>query len=177
MSKPAFPPVMSETVRLRLLEERDLEMTLGWRNQENIRKWFLTNSPLSFNHHHAWFLKYQALNDDFVFVIESLPHGGLPVGQIALYRVDREERRAEYGRLMIGNPIALRQGIAREATRLVLRFAFETLSLREVVLFVLLENDAARRLYESVGFRPDGQDERTLKMRIDNPARMRGEIS
>ena len=40
LSKPHVEPISGEKVRLRLLAEADLPLTLGWRNQAQIRRWF-----------------------------------------------------------------------------------------------------------------------------------------
>jgi diamine N-acetyltransferase len=166
MTKPAVQPIESESVRLRLLEESDLEMTLGWRNRDDIRKWFFTSTVLTFDQHRNWVMSsYMPRDNDFIFVIESKVDG-VPVGQISLYDIDFEKRRGEYGRLMIGNPTASRKGLAREATRLILQFAFETMNLEEVYLSVILDNERAINLYKTCGFSIDGQDDGSLKMSI-----------
>lgn len=167
MTKRAVQPIESETVRLRLLEEADLEMTLGWRNQDEIRRWFYTSGVLTFEQHHNWVLNsYMPRDNDFIFVIESKSLG-MPVGQISLYDIDFAKRRGEYGRVMIGDPAASGKGIAREATRLILRFAFETLGLDEVYLSVFANNERAIHLYKACGFLVDGQEDGSLKMSIN----------
>lgn len=169
MTKPYVKPIEDDTIRLRLLEEADLEMTLEWRNQDDIRRWFFTSSVLAFDQHRNWFLNYQTRDNDFIFIIESKTLAGVPVGQISLYDIDFENRRGEYGRLMIGNPIAIRQGFAKKATRLILQFAFETVKLDEVYLSVLLNNEPAINLYTACGFLVNGQDEKTLMLSIKKP--------
>lgn len=166
MLKPLVRPLESDLVRLRLLEESDLETTLAWRNQDNIRKWFLTSTTLTLEQHRTWFLNYQTRDTDFIFIIESKKHGNLPVGQISFYNIDYATHRGEYGRLMIGNSIAAAQGLAHEATRLILQFAFETIGVEEVYLSVLLNNERAIHLYKACGFLPIGQDDKTLHMSI-----------
>lgn len=166
MTKRAVQPIESDTVCLRLLEEADLEMTLGWRNQDEIRRWFYTSSVLTFEQHRNWVLNsYMPRDNDFIFVIESKAIGKL-VGQISLYDIDFEKRRGEYGRVMIGERAASGKGIAREATRLILQFAFETLDLDEVYLSVFAHNERAINLYKACGFIVDGQEEGSLIMSI-----------
>jgi diamine N-acetyltransferase len=166
MTKRPVQPIESEAVRLRLLEEADLEMTLGWRNQDEIRRWFYTSSVLTFEQHRNWVMNsYMPRDNDFIFVIESKSLG-MPVGQISLYDIDFERRRGEYGRVMIGEPAAGGKGLAREATRLILRFAFETLGLDEVYLSVFAHNQRAIRLYQACGFSVDGEEDGSLKMSI-----------
>ncbi len=166
MTKPVVQPIESGTVRLRLLEEADLEMTLGWRNQDEVRKWFYTSHVLTLEQHRNWVMNsYIPRDNDFIFVIESKADGIL-VGQISLYDIDFGKRRGEYGRLMIGNPAGSRKGFAREATRLILGFAFETLGLDEVYLSVIANNERAIALYKACGFSVDGEEDGSLKMSI-----------
>lgn len=169
MSKPVVGPIESGSIRLRLLEESDLEMTLGWRNRDDIRKWFFTDKVLTFEQHHNWFLeKYLPRADDVIFVIESKIYD-MPVGQISLYNIDLENLRGEYGRLMIGEPVARHKGFARAATHLILQFAFETIGLDEVYLSVIHDNQHAINLYRSCDFLFDWQDGEMVRMSIRNP--------
>jgi RimJ/RimL family protein N-acetyltransferase len=80
---------------------------------------------------------------------------GQSVGTIGLSRIDLVNRRAEYG-VLIGEPGARGKGLAAEASRLLLAYAFETLGLRRVYLHVLARNADALRLYRRVGFQPEG---------------------
>src|SRR5262249_15184568 len=116
MAKRAMSIVAGQRVRLRLLTEADLPMTLAWRNQDHIRKWFLNSNLITPEEHRGWFSKYLARDDDFVFVIEEQQVLRKPVGQVSLYRIEWQLGRAEYGRLLIGEPDAAGRGLAREAT-------------------------------------------------------------
>jgi diamine N-acetyltransferase len=152
MSKRVIQPVEDERVILRLLEKRDLSTTLAWRNQAEIRKWFLSTNIIAEESHFAWFERYQQLDNDFIFVILAKDLGGIPVGQISLYGIDWQTGTAEYGRLMIGDPQAKGKGYAKQATQLVLRIGFEQLGLKEIYLEVKQDNAPAIAVYQSSGF-------------------------
>ncbi len=143
----------NDKVRLRLLTAEDLEMTLNWRNQDHIRKWFFHSDVIQIEQHRCWFEQYQERDDDFVFVIEYVAENYLPVGQIALYHIDWAARRAEYGRIMIADPVARGKGLGRAATRLVLSIGFDYFHLQEIYLEVLENNQSARAVYADCGFR------------------------
>lgn len=166
MSKRPLAPRQDDRVRLRLLLAGDLPRTLAWRNQDHIRRWFFFSDPLTPEQHAAWFEQYQERDDDFVFIIEDVQGSGAPVGQVAIYHIDWPARRAEFGRLMIGEPSAAGKGLARAATELVLRIAFEDLALDEVYLEVFANNAAAISIYEKSGFKLTDQDASVLKMNI-----------
>jgi diamine N-acetyltransferase len=164
MHKRDIEPIVSGRVRLRLLREADLAMTRAWRNQDHIRPWFFTTGLISEEQHRAWFDRYQQLDDDFVFVIEETETLRRPVGQAALYRVEWTTRRAEFGRLLIGDAEASGLGLGRLATEALTRFALDTWSLHEIYLDVLETNSRAIAIYEQCGFVVANRSEGSLHM-------------
>lgn len=166
MTKRFIHPVENDTVMLRLLEEPDLPLTLSWRNQDNIRRWFLTNDVIPFEKHHAWFHRYQSLDTDFVFVILAKELNLRPVGQISLYAIDWQSQVGEYGRLMIGESEVRGKGLARSASLLLLQIGFEILGLKEIVLEVKQDNLPAISVYRSIGFQETMAENGLIKMKI-----------
>lgn len=152
MPKPPVPVLEGAQVRLRPLTSEDLALTLAWRNQDRVRQWFFQSDLILPEQHRAWFASYCEREDDFVFVIEEKTALSVPVGQVALYHVDRTLRRAEFGRLMIGDPRAQGMGLAKAATRLMLDFAAHELRMNEVYLAVYEANAPALAIYRSCGF-------------------------
>jgi RimJ/RimL family protein N-acetyltransferase len=157
VTKRLIPPLAGERVVLRLLEEADLPRTLGWRNQDHIRRWFVHSDVITPEQHRRWFDGYRERDDDFVFVIEETRDLRKPVGQVSLYRIDWARHRAEYGRLMIGEADAVGRGLAHEGTAVLLQYATTTLALREIELEVFAENAAAIAIYSACGFRMQEQ--------------------
>jgi RimJ/RimL family protein N-acetyltransferase len=152
MPKRTILPVENERVILRLLEMDDLPLTLSWRNQDNIRKWFIHTDIIQDEKHYSWFECYRELDNDFVFMILAKDLENRPVGQISLYNINWEVGNAEYGRLMIGDPVAQGKGYAKQATILLLDYALNTLNFREVFLEVKSDNISAMAVYKSAGF-------------------------
>lgn len=169
MVKRHIPPIVAEGVRLRLLREADLPLTLRWRNQDHIRRWFFHSEPIAPDQHHAWYERYRERDDDFVFVIERPDAPPQPVGQVALYGIDWAARRGEYGRLMIGEPAAAKKGLARVATAALLKAAFAW-GLDEIYLEVLADNARALAVYHACGFAVTQADQRVIKMSCRRPA-------
>jgi RimJ/RimL family protein N-acetyltransferase len=157
MRKRQIEPFAHGRVRLRLLSEPDLPMTLAWRNQDHIRKWFFDSAPITAEQHRAWFAQYADRDDDFVFIIEETREFLKPVGQLAVYKIDYAVGRGEFGRILIGEADAARTGLAREATRLLVHFTFEQLGLIEVVAFVKNDNLVSQRMLLSSGFHETGE--------------------
>lgn len=154
MPKREVAPIVGRGIRLRLLTAADLERTLAWRNRDENRRWFLHSGTIAREQHLRWYQGYSRRDDDFVFVIEDLEDAGVPVGQVALYRIDWDRRAAEFGRLLIGELSARGKGFGLEATLTVLDFGFGAWGLDRVRLEVFAHNDRAIRIYQDCGFRP-----------------------
>jgi RimJ/RimL family protein N-acetyltransferase len=75
-----------------------------------------------------------------------------PVGQIALYDIDWAAKRAQFGRLMIGDEAARRRGLARVATALLVDDALTRWGLQEIYLRCVADNDRALAVYAACGF-------------------------
>lgn len=164
MAKRSLPAVENERARLRLLRGDDLPLTLRWRNQDHIRRWFFYSESIEPEQHAGWFEQYRERDDDFVFIIEDIQAGDQPVGQVALYHIDWLQGRAEFGRLMIGEASAAGKGLAFAATQLALLIAFQHLALQEVYLEVFADNQRAIAIYSGAGFQVKEQRSRVVKM-------------
>jgi RimJ/RimL family protein N-acetyltransferase len=164
MPKRPFAPIRTERTSLRLLEERDLPLTLAWRNQDHIRRWFFHSDLIASSDHLAWFHRYLERDDDFVFIVEEVGEPYRRIGQAALYRVDWTAGRAEFGRLLIGERHAAGKGLAREITQALVDVATDRLGLTEIYLEVLAANTRAIRAYLACGFQATHDDGAVLRM-------------
>jgi RimJ/RimL family protein N-acetyltransferase len=152
---------------LRLLEPGDLALTRSWRNKEIIRRWFVHSDPISSHHHEDWYRGYTQRDGDFVFIIEETEVFRRPIGQVSLYHIDPVERSAEFGRLLIGEMEARGQGLARQATLLLLAHAFDVWALAKIRLEVFANNLPALAIYRACGFTPtESKDPRLVTMQL-----------
>jgi RimJ/RimL family protein N-acetyltransferase len=153
-----MPPIQGKRVRLRLLEESDLPLTLSWRNRDSVRIWFTHSEVLTPETHRAWFENYRTRDDDFVFIIELPTDNGAPraVGQVSVYDIDWSRRTAEIGRLLVGEPDAERRGYGVEAFRLFCGHLFVELGIRELRAKVLPQNARSLALCRRCGFTRQG---------------------
>ena len=171
MPKRKIARLLNGPVSLRPLEEADLAATLAWRNQSQIRKWFFYSDEITPAQHRRWFEQYRARDDDFVFIIEEMDRLKRPVGQVALYNIDWVRGRAEFGRLMIGDPEAAGLGLAKLATARLVEEGLGPWCLKEIFLEVMPANRAALAVYAACGFRvlesPEGGGAVTMVRRVD----------
>jgi len=79
---------------------------------------------------------------------------GRCVGEAVLNQWDPGNESCNF-RIFIG-PRGRDQGLGTEATRLIVGYGFERLRLHRISLEVYAFNPRARRVYEKVGFRPEG---------------------
>jgi RimJ/RimL family protein N-acetyltransferase len=147
--------ILGERVRLRAFEISDAETVSGWYQDhefsvldgniygaslETIRKFVESMGSPSYA--------------DASFGIET--EEGVLIGLIRLKRGAAEDRHADFGIAMERN--YWNRGYGTDATRTILRFAFEEMNLHRVSLGVLDYNTRAQRCYEKCGFRVEGRE-------------------
>ncbi len=159
--KRTIEPFINGIVRLRLLEETDLEQTLSWRNRPEARMWFKTTDIIDYEQHQKWFRAYSEKDDDFLFVIEA---EGKPVGQASIYNVDWKKKEAELGRFLAA-PESVGQGYISMACSGLINFCFHRLGLSDLHLEVFETNQRAFNLYQKNGFTVAGRHNGLIKMR------------
>lgn len=81
---------------------------------------------------------------------------GQIVGSVGIHNVNHTARTAEFG-IVIGNKDYWGQGYGRDATRLMLEYAFRYHNLRRVWLWVHAKNERAIRAYRAAGFVEEGR--------------------
>lgn len=142
-------------IKLRLLEPKDLEEIVAWRNSDQAYDAFFTHTLLNLDKQTRWY--EDQLNDPSQFNF-AIVHSetGLTIGMISLYHIDPICKRCEWGRVMIGNKNYLDSGYAREAIEVVLEYAFEYLGMHRVQCTAMATNKKVVQLYDSIGFRREG---------------------
>lgn len=160
--KRELQPFGNDTIQLRLITESDLDLTLSWRNSDDVRCWFKQSHAIARDQHQAWFGQYANRDDDFVFIVEAL---GRPVGQASVYGIDWEKGSAEVGRF-IAAPASSGRGYIGAACAELLQFCRTSLHLNHVFLEVKEGNERAIRLYMRNGFREEGRALGLIRMTL-----------
>ncbi|HOA72351.1 MAG TPA: GNAT family protein [Phycisphaerae bacterium] len=119
----------------------------NWRFLRNVQ-------PLNGVREREWIESLGKSGTDYVFGI-TLKQGDRLIGVAGLHQVNWVNRSAVFG-INIGDTTQQGRGYGREATQLVLRYAFEELNLNRVELSVYADNWRAIRLYQKVGFVAEG---------------------
>lgn len=151
--------IYGERVRLRAIERSDIPTFVRWFNDPEVRRYLLAYAPLSVAQEEQWFedmLQRIHRQEDFLFAVEArVGDEWVHIGNVGLRRMDWKNRCAVFG-IALGEKAYWGQGYGTDATRTMLRFAFEELNLHRVELEVWGENARAIRCYEKAGFRHEG---------------------
>lgn len=144
-------------IKLRALTHADLEKTLAWHNQEDISDLYSGHPfPVNIEMEQKWYEKILTSNFPLtVFGIELVESKEL-IGITVLRDINMINRVAEFG-IYIGNTAERGKGLSKEATINTLLFGFFNLNLNRIFLKVLEENTPAIKLYETIGFIPEGK--------------------
>ena len=140
-----------KNINLRLVEEKDLEKLVEWRNSDEMYQVFY-EFPIPMSGQKEWFGRHLS-SGDLLFIIECSTSA---IGTVGLQNIDLRNRHAEFGRFMIPDIQYRNKGYGYQAVRLILEYSFDHLNLNRVYLDVLEYNSAAISLYEKMGFEQEG---------------------
>lgn len=149
-------------VTIRPLEENDAYTSVKWRNDPSVFKYTGTvyKNEITIENELEWSRKACAnLNDYRCAIIVNEVY----VGNI--YLTDIDGVSAHY-HIFIGNKEYWGKGVAKQASKLILAYAFNVLKLESVKLRVRKENTLAFMLYKKLGFEVDSEDEVWTSMSI-----------
>lgn len=144
----------SRRARLRAIERSDLAAIARWRSAPEAYDWFYEYLPISEEQQRLWFEKQLGNPAEINWVVADAANA--PVGTVSLYRIDLRNRKADWGRLVIGDAAWRGQGIGKEIEALVLQYAFDHLNLHKLCCEVLADNAAALTLHQKFGFAQEG---------------------
>jgi RimJ/RimL family protein N-acetyltransferase len=153
-NKPCVVFLEGERVYLRPPEMADIEPFRRWLSDPAVRINLKMFAPITEKTEREFVENAGCSPNDFVFAIVRKEDDRL-IGATGLHRTRWKDRATSFG-IFIGDSERRGAGYGTEATRLVLRYAFETLNLNRVELGVYDFNKAAIRVYEKLGFVREG---------------------
>ena len=148
------PFLIGERIYLRAFEPDDAAMLKQFICDPEITRTLMAYRPYTIQQELEFIEKATKQENDIVLGIATKADDKL-IGSVGLHRIDWRDRRCEFG-IMIGAKEEWNKGFGTEATRLITRYAFETLNLNRVALRVYEHNARAMRAYEKAGFRKEG---------------------
>lgn len=139
-------------VTIRKFMFEDIMYKIEWINNPENNTYLHYDLPLEYEKTANWFKKNKDRIDRYDAVIEV---DNVPVGLIGLLSIDRKNRKAEYY-ISMGDTSYKGKGVAYQASRLLLEYAFCELNLEKVYLYTETDNKPAQKLFKKVGFKIEG---------------------
>jgi RimJ/RimL family protein N-acetyltransferase len=148
-------PIRTERLLLRPFTEGDLDALRAYQSREDVTRFLYWNARTEAEVREALARKIAATSihaeGDFLAVAAELAATGEMVGDVVLGLISEEHRTGEIG--FIVHPDHQGHGYATEASRAVLRVAFEDLRLHRVIARAEARNVASARALEKLGMR------------------------
>lgn len=146
--------IIGKKTLIRALTTDDIPKLVAWRNDPSIQSMLIGwHFPVCAEEELVWLERIRNDKNSRRFAIEA--DTGAYIGNIGLYDINWIDRMSGFG-IFIGDPRFRGGGYATDASFALLRFAFHELGLNRLWLTVLTGNDPARKLYEKLGFSPEG---------------------
>lgn len=143
-----------ERVRLRRLEESDLDRTHEWLHRPDVNDKIGVAIPFSKEQQLAWFRTLAGASDKVVFAVCRRGDGS-HIGNVSLDTIDRRHRNARLS-IFLAEPGERGQGLGSDALRTLCRYAFEGLGLHKVWCKTDADDARVLRFYERLGFVREG---------------------
>lgn len=144
----------NSSIYLRPITMKDTDLILKWRNDEDVKKYFIYQQDFTEEGHLRW-MNTKVKNGSVIqFIIMEVGINN-PVGSVYLQDVDYEYKKAEYG-IFIGENSARGKGYGTQAAKLMLEYAFRKAKLHRVYLRAFADNIRAITSYEKAGFVLEG---------------------
>lgn len=141
-------------VELKIFEKADFQQLIDWVDSpEFLLQW--GGPAFEFPLTEKQLEKYIENADALVFkVVES--DTGAAIGHISLGRIDRKNKAARVGKVLVGDMKVRVKGIGQQMLNEILKIAFDELHLHRVSLGVFDFNSRAIACYEKAGFIKEG---------------------
>lgn len=137
------------------MQASDTDDVIRMRREPSVLAQLFSDKAPAREEHLRWLERIQVQGDRQEFIIVERGTGR-SIGTIGLSNIHPKHRHAQYG-ILIGEIDARGKGLALEASRLLLAYAFDKLGLQRVYLHVFADNEQALHLYRKVGFEEEGR--------------------
>lgn len=150
-------------VTIRPLQEEDAYTSVKWRNDPEVFKYTgnIYTHEIKLETEFEWIRRVINNKNDYRCAIEV---DGIYVGNIYLNEINTGI--GDYN-IFIGNKDYWGKGVAKSASRLIIRDGFVKYKLKKIVLKVRIANVRAYQLYLALGFKEVNRDETWIDMELD----------
>lgn len=142
----------NETIALRPLEPTDLDVLYRWENDTTL--WEVSDTVAPYSRKALWQYLEQDTGDIYaqhqLRLIITLATDGTPVGTIDFLNFNPLNNRAELGLFIAAEYRG--QGLGRHALDLLTCYARDHIGLRQLYVFIALDNQVCLQLFEEYGY-------------------------
>lgn len=153
----------NDTITLRALEPTDLEVLYRWENDTAL--WIVSDTHAPYSRQALWRYLEEYTGDIYsqrqLRLMITLNENNVPVGTVDFINFDPLNNRAELG-LFITHEMR-GKGLGRQALELVTSYACEHLGLRQLYVYIALDNTVCLDLFKRFGYREVGVLESWIK--------------
>ena len=146
----------NDSIELRPLEPTDLDPLYNWENDSTL--WVVSDTVAPYSRAALWQYLENYTGDIFaqrqLRLMITLAGDGTPVGTIDFLNFDPLNNRAELGLFIAAEHRG--QGLGRQALELLTAYAREHLGLRQLYVFIALDNTVCLTMFEDYGYRRVG---------------------
>lgn len=139
-------------IKIREFSEKDIPYKVKWINDESNNKYLHYDLPLREDKTLVWFKNNKDRTDRLDLTITF---NDKPVGLIGLLDIDNKNKKAEYY-ICMGEEKYKGKGLAYNASKLLIEYAYNELHLNKVYLHTEKNNIPAQKLFEKIGFEKEG---------------------
>lgn len=146
-----------KNILLRPIREEDIEKFYIWRNNIEIKNDALMHPfPVTIHQEKEWFQKIALSKDNrLIFLGIEYKETHELIGFVKLFDINWINQNCYFG-IVIGNQSFHGKGLGKEATKLIIEYAFKNLNLKKILLEVVDINIKAIKLYKKLGFDEEG---------------------
>lgn len=141
-------------IYLRPVESKDVELVQFGKNNTEVRETLFLFAPMTYEQVKEEIAQWSGSADKIIFTICDQTSDE-PVGQTAFVRIDYVSRAAVFY-IAIYDPQYWSKGFGKEATQLMVKYAFDVLNLNRIQLHVSAENIHGVEAYKKAGFKIEG---------------------
>lgn len=142
--------ITGNKIYLRTITYDDTDLMVKWRNQDNVRRFFLYRETFTREIHENWMKTKVETGEVVQFIICDL-ESDTPIGCTYLRDIDNILKSAEYG-VLIGEESYRGHGIGKEALALTLKYAFKELDMQLINSRVISDNGPSLYCFINSGF-------------------------
>lgn len=146
-------------IKLRPFERQDFRQLIDWVDSpEFLLQWGGANFdfPLTEEQLEKYLSETEKEESEILaYAVVHQPTGNV-IGHISLAKIDKKNRSARVGRVLVGDESVRGQGIGQQMMTEIVKIGFDELKLHRVTLGVYDFNTPAIACYEKVGFTKEG---------------------